>query len=257
MSEGRSGHGFGSLIRFIILHLLYCHARLLVSLPRSFSSSKCRPSSLPSSSCPRPPSIAPRASPSIFSPCLLSLQGPQYAFRPLLFHSATDHTASQLPKSACIIPPPTLRRRSKPPSFALRRRRLTSRVEYAPEPLPIHPFDKLPWIASMDRPMDNVRLNDLADLSLLPDDPFISRPTIHPSGTGPIRRRKPSSRRSSLRVTPLEIRTERGDEDLFHYASHLFPRNVPERPSTPMKISRLDPAHITFRHLMPVIDDGL
>ncbi|KAF7777570.1 hypothetical protein Agabi119p4_3642 [Agaricus bisporus var. burnettii] len=166
---------------------------------------------------------------------------------PLLTHSP----APALSKSVCVTPNPTSRRRSKPPSFALRRRRLASRVEYAPERLPIHPFDKLPWIASMDLPTDNVRPNDLADLSLIPGDPFISCPT---TGTGPIRHRKLTSRRSPL---TLETHAERGDDSLFHYASNLFPRTVPERPSTPMNMSRLDPAHITFRHLMPVIDDGL
>jgi hypothetical protein len=236
-----------------LLDVLYCHARVLASFPSAM------PALLPPLELPSPSPVSrPRSQPELlFARAALS-PAPPVCLASLKAPPATDHTAPQCPKSAYTLPSPALRRRPKPPSFALRRRRLAPRVECAPDPLPIHPFDKLPWIASMDRPIDNMRQNDLADLSLLPDDPFISRPTILPSGTGPIRRRKLSAtKRSSLRVAPLEIHTTRGDDDLFHSASNLFPRHIPERPSTPMNVSRPDPAHITFRHLMPVIDDGL
>lgn len=157
-------------------------------------------------------------------------------------------------KPLCNTSASTTRRRTKASSHALRRRRLASRADYRPEPSPLHTFDKLPWIASLDLPPDNVHPYDTADLSLIPTSTL---PQIRPSGPGPIRRRKPSPRSSPLLPSPLEDHAEDDDDHLFHYTPNLFPRNIPERPSTPTCASRLDPAHITFRNLMPVTDDDV
>jgi hypothetical protein len=155
-----------------------------------------------------------------------------------------------------------------------RRRRHGPRVECrseGPQLLQHHVFDKLPWIASLDQPLnDNVHPADFADLSQLPD-PVNVLPHHLASGPGPIRHhRKPQhSLRSTSPLlldpsTPTRTRTriraaaddDNDDDDhLFHLNYNLFARDIPStsRPSTPMsRIRHLDPARVTFRHLMPV-----
>ncbi|KAF5358541.1 hypothetical protein D9756_001943 [Leucocoprinus leucothites] len=139
------------------------------------------------------------------------------------------------------------------------RRRHVSRVDYRSEPLQLHAFDKLPWIASLDVPPSNsTHPADIADLSQLPDPTL---PQIRPSGSGPIRRRKPSPRSSPLLSPPSvfksSARSNNNDDNnhLFHHLScNSSARDTPPRPSTPTRKFDFDPTRVTFRHLMPVSD---
>ncbi len=78
-------------------------------------------------------------------------------------------------------------------------------------------------------------------------------PSLPPSTPGPIRRRK-ACLRSSPVLSPVD--------DVDHLPRcNLFPRDSspsPTRPSTPTPPSRrrrFDPSRVTFRDLMPVMDD--
>lgn len=130
---------------------------------------------------------------------------------------------------------PSPYRRAKPLCVqTARRRRQASRVKYHPESLPLHAFDKLPWIASLDvPPSDLAHPADIADLSTLPQ-----------SGPDSLHRRKPS-----LRSSPFSTPQPRSTHDDFCPWSA---RQLPSRPSTPAPRFNFDPTRVTFRHLMPV-----
>ncbi|KXN82610.1 hypothetical protein AN958_02461 [Leucoagaricus sp. SymC.cos] len=158
---------------------------------------------------------------------------------------------------------PTPRRRAKAGALSLRRRRQASRVDYRSESTPVHAFDKLPWIASLDvTPNNNANPADLADLSQIPDPTL---PHFRPSGPGPIRRRRLSPRSSPLLPHsslhhPVHTHNSSDDNDTddddypFQRNYNLFARDIPSRPSTPVRKYDFDPTLITFRHLMPVSD---
>lgn len=169
--------------------------------------------------------------------------------------------------SSALLPPltpprqlpcsPSPRRRPKVCAQSQHRRRHRSRVDYRSESFPLHPFDKLPWIASLDA-SDNAHPADFADLSQLPDPTLLH---IRPSGPGPIRRRKPSLRSNPLLPPPSvqhPAHANNNDDDndhLFHeYTSNLSTRDTPSRPSTPTHRPDFDHTRVTFRHLMPVFD---
>jgi len=144
---------------------------------------------------------------------------------------------------------PSPHRRARPLCVqTIRRRRQASRVKYQPEPLPLHAFDKLPWIASLDvSPSEFAHPADIADLSTLPH-----------AGPGPIRRQRPLLKSSPFSTPQSPSRSTHDDpDDLFHHLiCNLSARNIPSRPSTPAPRFDFDPTRVTFRHLMPVhIDD--
>jgi len=129
----------------------------------------------------------------------------------------------------------------------IRRRRQASRVKCQPEPLPLHAFDKLPWIASLDlSPSEFAHPADIADLSTLPQP-----------GPGPIRRQRPLLKSSPFSTPQTPPRSTHDDpDDLFHHLIYnLSARNIPSRPSTPAPRFDFDPTRVTFRHLMPVHTD--
>lgn len=134
------------------------------------------------------------------------------------------------------------RRRTKPGSHSLRRRRPHPRVERTS-----HSFDQLPWISTLESAPEHVDPWNIADLSLIPDPLPIDVPE---SGLGPVRRRK-----TSLRSNPLGTNDPASDSPsssesfppLYDSDTSSFP------PATPA--SRFIPSRVLFRNLMPVSRD--
>ncbi|TFK43008.1 hypothetical protein BDQ12DRAFT_663113 [Crucibulum laeve] len=150
-------------------------------------------------------------------------------------------SAASTPKPSCS----SLRRRSKPGSHSLRRRRPLSRVECRVESAPApHIFDQLPWISALDSTPEQLSPWDLADLSQIPD-----RTT---SGPGPVRRRKTLLRSSPLRASDDDVPT-----DPSWVVSSLPFRETPLRLSSPDALhttprSLFNPSRVLFQNLMPV-----
>ncbi|KAG6861664.1 hypothetical protein C0995_013666 [Termitomyces sp. Mi166 len=126
---------------------------------------------------------------------------------------------------------PCTRRRPKPYST---RRRTSHRPTRPTEPIPIHPFDQLPWIAALDATPSG--LWDIADLSQIPD--------------------------SSVRRPKMQVMTRRAPPDLIQTPPRAnspsppcdipaLSRAVTSRPTTPL--SRFIPSRVLFHNLMPVL----
>ncbi|KAM6500905.1 hypothetical protein JOM56_003919 [Amanita muscaria] len=117
------------------------------------------------------------------------------------------------------------------------RRQRTSRQSATSRECAPHAFDSLPWITALDSSADSLSLGpwDIADLSQIS---VPCRPT-----TGPLRRRRDSSRRAmkdSIPATnPTTFACGTGSELTV--------------PSTPRTV--FDPSRISFEQLMPVPSD--
>ncbi|KAF9452303.1 hypothetical protein P691DRAFT_250114 [Macrolepiota fuliginosa MF-IS2] len=182
----------------------------------------------------------------VFQPLLPAFEPDQRRDRPT---PSRFRSPPPPPEPSAMVKPPCIsapRRRTKTTSHSLRRRRLVSRAEYCREHSPLHAFDKLPWIASLDAPPAYDHPWDIADLSLIPDP---TTTHIRPSGLGPTRRRKVSPRSSPMSDDTVD--------DIPLQSYNIFPRDAPSRPLTPTPAPRFDPTRVTFRHLMPVSDDDV
>ncbi|GJE86916.1 hypothetical protein PsYK624_029990 [Phanerochaete sordida] len=142
-------------------------------------------------------------------------------------------------------------------------------------------FDSLPWISQVECAPERVDVWDVADLSLLPDEPL--RPHSRcSSGVGPVRHRRTSTRLSAaagnaltepISLMPIDIdngalfqvphslrsmpRTPLQEFPQEPLPTHLLPAAEVERsildPRTPPPTYRFDPQNVVFHNLMPVL----
>jgi hypothetical protein len=110
-------------------------------------------------------------------------------------------------------------------------------------------FDSLPWISAMET-TKQPNYRDIADLSQL--DVLPSRSGSLPSGPGPVRRRKTSSRSNPLTAAPLNEVTPNHVLLSSHLSipSPFRGRLLASSPRTPL--SRFSLSRVRFNDLLPV-----
>ncbi|KIP09565.1 hypothetical protein PHLGIDRAFT_126160 [Phlebiopsis gigantea 11061_1 CR5-6] len=208
-----------------------------------------------------------RPAPLLSPPIYLSTDLPRSTalFSPPRLMSPVNITSSGIPKSNLSKAPPSCssakRRRPHNTTSRSSRRRL-ARPDCSAAFGPSF-FDSLPWISQVECAPERVDVWDVADLSLLPDEPLHQPPS---SGVGPVRRRRTSTRSAvapslggpvenalqASRSTPRTPLREYLQEPLPIRLLPAADRDVLD-PRTPSPTHRFDPHTVVFHHLMPLL----
>lgn len=141
-----------------------------------------------------------------------------------------------------------LKRRTTPrPSRSARRRLHLPRIDCPLDPFRrAAVFDQLSWIPALDAPP--CVEHDIADLSQIPLKEDFSPSAYSVPATGPVRRRKTSTRSNPLASTP----NNQTDVSILP----LLPLHPSACPTTPPPRNSFDPSRVTFQNLMPVFPHG-